>query len=334
MTSNRQLFEYHPVVGYRFVPGLRARIPHESGGYLVRVNESGFRCDHSFNPRRTPGKRRVLLFGDSFTAGDGVSNGKRYGDLLEQLVPDLEVYNFGLPGTGTDQHFLAYREFAGEIEHDLLIIAVLVENIRRVTARYRYYQNDEGVRVCYAKPHFRLEGGQLRAGHIPAPREPVDEATLPPSERGAVDRVVRYPRLTKLLARTGTTRLVFRLLRYNPYPEYRRAATPGWQLMRALLLEWISGHPRPVLLLPVPLYYFLEGYASARSYQARFRELARDAHCRLHDPLPDLLGYPAAERRGFRFESDIHLSPAGHVALARSLAPVVADVLVSSGSPT
>ena len=41
--------------------------------------------------------------GDSFTAADGVSNRQRYSDLLEARLPGIEVYNFGLPGTGTDQ---------------------------------------------------------------------------------------------------------------------------------------------------------------------------------------------------------------------------------------
>ena len=57
--------------------------------------------------RSTPGyvkpqrRMRVLVFGDSFTAGDGVSNGSRYSDVLETLLPPpTEVHNFGLPGSG------------------------------------------------------------------------------------------------------------------------------------------------------------------------------------------------------------------------------------------
>src|SRR5437588_8209163 len=103
---SRQQFEYHPGFAYRFIPGLRARIAHEQGGYLVRVNSSGFRCDHEFVAAKRPGIRRILLFGDSFTAGDRVSSAQRYGDLLERLVPATELYNFGLPGSGTDQHYL------------------------------------------------------------------------------------------------------------------------------------------------------------------------------------------------------------------------------------
>jgi len=44
----RQLYEYHPVVGYRYIPRLKVRIPHEGGGYLMQVNEQGFRADRPF----------------------------------------------------------------------------------------------------------------------------------------------------------------------------------------------------------------------------------------------------------------------------------------------
>jgi carbamoyltransferase len=43
---NRQLFQYHPTIGYQFVPGLRTREEHEGGGFLLRTNQDGFRCRH------------------------------------------------------------------------------------------------------------------------------------------------------------------------------------------------------------------------------------------------------------------------------------------------
>src|ERR1700679_772165 len=155
----RQYFEYDPIAGWRFIPGVRARIPHEGGGYLVRANESGFRSDTQFSGERRVGKRRLLLFGDSFTAGDGVSNGQRFGDILESLVPDLEVYNFGVPATGPDQHYLLFKHYAKDIEHDAIMIAVCVENIRRVVTRYRPFVDESGCPVLYEKPYFELDPG-------------------------------------------------------------------------------------------------------------------------------------------------------------------------------
>lgn len=325
--SVHQNFEYHPVTGYRFVPGLKARIQTEAGGYLIRVNGDGFRSEREFAREKPPNQRRILLFGDSFTAGDGVSNRKRYSDLLEQMIPNLEVFNFGLPGTGTDQHYLVYREFAGEIEHDLLIIAVLVENIRRVAAHYRYYTNEHGKRVCYAKPYFSLENGKLHLGNVPPPREPVNEKDLPESEKQMIDRVVRFPNLGKLLIKTNTIGLAHKITGHNPYPQYNSADNPSWRVMCAILDEWIGNHSRPVLLMPVPFYYYIEKISDPTQYRQRFSEVTLGPHGHLHDPLPDLLAYPKAERRGFRFRTDVHLSSAGHQALATSLAPVVTDLL-------
>jgi phospholipase/lecithinase/hemolysin len=48
--------------------------------------------------------------------------------------------------------------------------------------------------------------------------------------------------------------------------------------------------------------------------------LAREANFILHDPLDDLLAYDSQTRRDFRFKKDVHLTPAGHHAIAQSLA--------------
>ena len=106
----RQIFEYHPVIGYHFVPGITARVSHEGGGYLVKTNQSGFRCESEVTRKKPLGMLRALMFGDSFTAGDGVSNMPRYSDLLEDRFDGLQVLNFALPGTRTDQQYLTFQE--------------------------------------------------------------------------------------------------------------------------------------------------------------------------------------------------------------------------------
>jgi len=305
----RQLLEYHPGLGYRFIPGLRARVRHESGGYLVATNGHGFRS-REFRPDRSTGLRRVLLFGDSFTAGDGVSNGRRFGDLLEQLVPETEVYNFGLPGTGTDQHYLAYREYGVPLDHDLLVVAVLVENVRRVAAPYRGFV-EHGRLVWYSKPYFTLADDQLQLHNVPVRRDPIPAAELP--------AIVQSSHLAEITEGFSASR---------PVPEYDHPDGYAWRILRQILMSWVEEvHPRTVLLVPLPLFAHVEGAADPSAYQERFAELAAAAHCHLHDPLPDLLRHTTRQRREFRFGRDIHPTPAGHRALAASLAPVVEDIL-------
>ena len=326
---NRQILEYEPVIGFRFVPGLQVRVPHEAGGYLVKTNAQGFRCAHDFDPAPdAAGRRRVLLFGDSFTAGDGVSNGQRYGDQLESLLGNVQVYNYGLPGSGTDQQYLAWRGYGRGVSHELLIIAAQVENIRRVAAQYRVGIDPAGRTLCYPKPYFTLESGGLELHHQPVPREPVADEAL--QDGAKVDRGGRFATLRKLVNAVGAKEFVQRVTGYQPLPEYNQADNPDWLLMKAVLTRWVQEHRGPVLLTPLPLHHYVEGTADASGYQARFRELAGALGCHFHDPLPDLLAYSAEARRGFRFEGDIHPTPAGHRALAESLRRAVAPLLATS----
>ncbi len=325
------LFAYDPDIGYRFVPHLKTRVATPDGGYLIRTNALGFRNDREFDPAST-GKRRVLVFGDSFTAGDNVSNGKRYSDVLEELLPDVEVHNFGLPGTGTDQQYLAYCKFAQEADCDLIVIAVLVENIRRVTSAYRTSEGESGATEFIAKPYFQLDGGKLVRYNDPVPRERVDQAAL--ESEAAVDRGGRFPELRRLVRTLGLQGVVQQLTRYQPTPEYNTPDDPAWQLLRAILLAWRSVIDKPVVLMPLPLYQHVEHTADPSAYRARFSEIAADGDFVLHDPLDDLWRYNAGERRDFRFKTDVHLTPAGHRAVAASLAARIAPLmgLISAGT--
>ncbi len=326
----RQLYEYHPVVGYRYIPHLKARIPHEGGGYLFRANEAGFRSERSFLPQRTKGMQRVLFFGDSFTAGDGVPNAQRYSDLLETRIGGLETYNFGLSSTGTDQQYLAWREFAQDIAHDVIVIAVFVENIRRITARYRPHRDAQGIERLYAKPYYTLDASGLRLHGCPPPPSPLDMADLPPAERAAVDTGGRFPLLRSVVTALGAREVVQKMSHYQPLPQYNTPDSDAWRLMRAILTQWIAAQRKPVVLMPLPLPQHLDEVCNAEPYQQRFAELAGELGCILHDPLPALLACDSATRRTFRWKQDIHYTPAGHAALATTLEPVLRALLMSS----
>src|SRR5688572_3460789 len=205
---NKQIFEYHPIIGYRFIPNLQTRIQHESGGYLIKTNSLGFRSETEFHPHKRKDYKRILLFGDSYTAAEGVSNKKRYSDLLMQILPDTEIYNFGMPGTGTDQQYLIYDEYAKNIEHDLIMIVVLVENIRRVTAQYRCYLNEKNEKVLFQKPYFELQNKNLVLKNIPVNPNFVNAEDLPDSEKNKIDVGGRFPALRQFINKSGFKELV------------------------------------------------------------------------------------------------------------------------------
>jgi len=320
-----QLFQHHPVIGYTFIPNLKTRIEHESGGYLVGTNGAGFRCEHEFEKAKTDGIFRILLFGDSFTAGDAVSNKYRFGDVLETLIPNSEVYNFGLPGTGTDQHYLVWREIAREYEHDLVVIAAQVENIRRVVARHRLSATASGKQVLFAKPYFELIDGELELKGVPVPKGAVSPDELPESEREFVDQGGRMLWLRSLVNKMGgpIKDIAQRVSGYQPLPEYDDPNGREWTLMKAIIAKWTGEFFTSAIVMPLPIYHYIEETASSDAYRERFRELAGLPGVTLHDPLLDYLVVPKAERRAFRFAADIHPTPSHHRLLAESLAKAV-----------
>jgi carbamoyltransferase len=333
---SRLLLQYHPTIGYHFIPGIKTRVEHEGGGYLLRVNQAGFRCAHEFVPQKRPGTFRILLFGDSYTAGHGVSDPYRYGDVLERLVPGLEVYNFGLQGTGTDQQYLIFREKAAGIDYDLIVISVFVENIRRVVARYRPWVTNTGEMLVFPKPYFALAAdGSLHLRNVPVSREPVRPEDLPRGEWKHFDYSGKWPRVRATVNRMGprVKDLVQRLTHYQPLPEYTRSACPAaWQLMKRILGQWIAETTAPVLICPIPLYQHIEETASPAAYLARFHELHDPPRVIVHDVLPAFHRVPRSERRRLRFTQDPHLTPVGHYTLAESLAGCIRPVIERAAS--
>lgn len=331
---HRDLFTYDPIIGYRFVPGLTARVEHEAGGYLMQTNSSGFRCRHEFIPERRADKSRILLFGDSNTAGDGVSDRYRYGDVLEELLPDVEIYNFGLSGSGTDQQYLIYRDLAATIEHDLVVLCVYVENIRRVAAKYRLFIDAQGGQVVLAKPYFSLDpAGRLDLHHVPVPKE-VDVHAMNSVDwkyvyGGRQLQSLRFARLRKTANVFGprVKERLQRLTRYQPLPAYNRADDPDWRLMQAILLQWLSEVQTPMLICVLPTQYHVQGTVSAEAYLRRFLSLHQPPSLIIHDPLPEFLRVPHRIRRSFQFEHDPHFKPEAHRILAHSLAPSVLSLL-------
>lgn len=339
----RSQMKYHPRIGYTYMPDMKTRVSGPGGGYLLRTNALGFRSDHEFETGREPGTFRVLLFGDSQTAGDGIANSGRYSAVLEDLVPGVQVDNFGLSGTGPDQHLLVHREF-GDVQADLVLIAVHVENIRRVARRVVKSADARGEESYYAKPYFELRDGELVLGHVPVPKQAWSPEDLPEEYTEQVysyseanfrsrDDNVRssaYTSLTRSNALAPLRRMVkgtaIRISGFQPLPEYGSAQDPAWLLLRQILEEWITSCDERVLLMPLPHYAYLVDSSDPSDYQARFSELAAAVSCDYFDPLPGLRRHSTARRREMWSDETGHLSARGHEVLAGLLAPVVAGL--------
>jgi len=245
----------------------------------------------------------------------------RYGDVLERILPGVEVFNFALGATGTDQQYLTFRHYAAHLEHDLIVVGVWVENILRNVSRYRTYFMPDRERTILAKPYFTFgDEGDLSLHHVPVPKHPVLPSDLSVYEGGTGSRLLRLRQAALDRLGDDAKYRLQRLARYQPLPQYDDAESPAWKLLRAILLRWGEEASVPLVVFPIPIHQYIEEMSSSTSCQARFRELHQPPKITVQDPLAEMRAFPLATRRSFRFPSDIHMTPVAHKVLAESLA--------------
>ena len=91
-------------------------------------NEAGFR-DGDWNAKLKAQGKKILLLGDSFTAGAGIARPEdRFSDQLAQGLGDgYQVFNAGYPGWGPERQFEALQDFP--TQPDLVVLAWYVNDI-------------------------------------------------------------------------------------------------------------------------------------------------------------------------------------------------------------
>ena len=204
---------------------------------------------------------------------------------------------------------------------------VFVENIRRVNAHYQVYVNDNNEQIVYQKPYFKLSDGALTLMNTP-----VNPAQLKFDELSEFDKSksytgARFAKLKELVEKAGFKEFVQKFTRYQPLPEYKSRDSKEWDLLQRVLTKWISELSKPVLIVPLPLHHYVEDMSDYRDIAEKFNRIAGINGATLYDPLEDLKKYSREDRRNFRFEQDIHLTPPGHDAYAKLLAPIIRGLL-------
>ncbi|HEY6346326.1 MAG TPA: carbamoyltransferase N-terminal domain-containing protein [Bryobacteraceae bacterium] len=357
--THRMLIQHDPDVGHRFVPNLRARVPGEDGGYFVTTNSLGFRSDREFE-REKGDLPRILMFGDSYTAGDNVSNADRYSDRLSDLL-GAEVQNYGVPGSGTDQHLLMYRKFAAGVDADLVMICVQIDSFHRIQLSHRpSIDRVTGRTVLVPKPYFEWENGRIVLRQVPVPKDRPEYKEPEGHEKAGSANGKRdakwYSRLhevyssipglddlrhSEVFEELGSRAIseLHRMTAKQPYPDIVSADTPGWKLMAAILRVFIEeaqqggpertanalcastqGKARPVVIVPIPTYEFYL-HGVEPLYQPLFQTLEnREAGVHVFDVTTPLVGLPWKERQKLRYEIGGHFTPMANRLVAETMA--------------
>ena len=319
MAWRRQLITYHSTIGWWWIPNLKAMILSDHP-FLLRTNSIGMRSDREYPLKRPDGRHRIVLLGDSQTAGESVANHERFSDLLEKSYPNLDVLNFGLYGSGTDQQLLTYETLAKSFEADAYIFAPFWSNIERNMVDLYVFGRRRGV-AWMAKPYFLLEGDNLALHNSPVPKtgllsqeEAAKSRSLSELEAEGSTKTFRLPWKTPS---SFSTKLWFALTR--PYSGYESDETRSWQLMRAILERFIGEvKGKPIFIVPLP-HYAHYSFGVAPTYLARYEKLHDPSNdCTVVDPLPQFKRLSSEDLRKCT-SKEAHYSVFGHQVLAKAI---------------
>ena len=126
-------------------PGFEPGVDVGHMGLEHRINEGGYHGSYR-PPERRPGTFRVAAMGDSTTFGWGVEPEEAWPAVLdEELGPDVEVLNFGVPGYNTWLQLVQWREQVRRYAPDLVLLGYYSNDAaidRRVPNVYRICDED------------------------------------------------------------------------------------------------------------------------------------------------------------------------------------------------
>jgi len=335
--THRQIITFNKDLGHSYTPNLNARLIDENGGYFIKTNSSGFRSNIEFKNKKE--KKRILFFGDSNTAADGVSNNDRYSDILGKYF-DAEVFNYAISGTGTDQQYLTWKKYAKEVQADLIIIGSLVENIERNKVQYRetidYFTKKK---TLTPKPYYEIENNNLKLKNCPVERfdgnfDNIDKKktqwNIPLKEEGIYKAVnyIRKNNFFKYLDKKYENQLT--ILRsflikffYQPYKDYEKPQSEGYKLSKKILenfIQEIKAKNIPVILAPIPTYhYYFDGAKPVyKNFFNSFNNPSENIF--VMDPLQELKSVSGKNKRLLALINDkSHFSKNGHLVIANYL---------------
>jgi lysophospholipase L1-like esterase len=122
-----------PILGHEHAPNRHAHLM----GVDFRTNSKGLR-DREFTTERVPGKRRILMLGDSLTVGWGVAAEDTFSKRIEKLYAasgaDVEVINFGVGNYNSVQEVRYFLNSGLAYRPDIVVLNFFINDAETPTA--------------------------------------------------------------------------------------------------------------------------------------------------------------------------------------------------------
>jgi lysophospholipase L1-like esterase len=321
----------HPDLGMRYVPGAVWRFRHPEYSVEYAINEDGFREPTSPAAHPASRGRRVLLLGDSFTFGQGVSYEMTWGAIAEGLLQQrgvpLHLINAGVQGMDTRSELLLLRELAPRYRPEAVVVGFLINDLyTNVPLDTASKPATGSAEWSHVRDEVFVRAGAAQTFHL-----------LQLARRIVTSSDAIYARL--YLAAPG--RGEFLRLPLSARPRRQLAVTE--QLLKQLAAECRALNV-PLVVLSIPQQFQVlqqltqgerAGDIDVAFYDRYFAELGRRVGFTWVPTLDSLVEAEASARLYYRLDG--HLSADGHAVvgkvLADALMPLVGPSLPKTPDP-
>jgi hypothetical protein len=148
VTKRDRLFRSDAQTGWSNVPNLlTTRINAAAEEWSIRTDQNGQRLIAQ-DPRA---RRRILILGDSLSFGEGIDIEDRFDVKMLSSLLGARVINTGTMGYGTDQEYVAFRNWKHLLESGDTVLIVLNQSDYFDVLRRRFFGR--------AKPYFEKVDG-------------------------------------------------------------------------------------------------------------------------------------------------------------------------------
>jgi hypothetical protein len=292
---------------------------HQSidGRWRFKINNKGFRGDKDYAYEKPAGTLRVLLLGDSHTAGFEVDQDKMYASVLEQSLRQrgvrAEVLNAGVSGFGTAEE-LAYLENEGmRYAPDVIVVA--------------FFANDYSDNVRSGLYHL-VDGKLAVASKRYAPAVDIIRVTLAiPGLKWLSENSYAYSYVFNTVWELFKARSVQQAAAENAGPELAvpaGEATSGEEALTVALLERIAdvGRRNGIVTILADIPVRNGAYGIGSSFTAAVRKVGAEKFAHVLESEVFLAGRPATQAAHVP-HGHYHINAYAHRRLGEALAQIL-----------
>lgn len=120
-----------PYLGWGFKANARDSQITAAGSYVFySINTQELR-DKETPFKKQKGEFRIIALGESNVMGLGINYGKRFTEIIEKALPNVEMVNMGIWGFGLDQSLLQLEREGFKYNPDLVILFIIEDSMDR-----------------------------------------------------------------------------------------------------------------------------------------------------------------------------------------------------------